>query len=188
VNRKEMILLDKQQDKEIETKAGEEELFDKMYFMDVTSMNKVMGKTSILSFLGVSLIGIMFSGVEWWVKGLFGLGSFLVFSFAYYDMKYFMGLRKNPFMLFPNRKVFRYFNEFEGNKEIDIMQIKEIKVYTRGKETFLWEIFLHNQKKEENVNVSGFDAQTLQEMMEDLKKINPNFAVTSNHDPKKKRG
>ncbi|WCK57738.1 hypothetical protein PP175_27265 (plasmid) [Aneurinibacillus sp. Ricciae_BoGa-3] len=153
----------------------------KIYFMDATQMAKVTGKGSLMAVLGISMFGIMFSGITWWAKALFGLGGLFAFVFTFYDMKYMMGLRKNPFQSSFNNKTFQYFNEFEGNKVLDVDQIREIKVYRRAKDAFLLEIFLNNKVREENVNIAGFDAQTKQEMLDDLKAMNPTILFTSYH-------
>ncbi|PLS19696.1 hypothetical protein CVD28_04595 [Bacillus sp. M6-12] len=174
---------------EIENKEQPEKLsFDKMYFFDLNKMTKTMGKTTLLVILGVVLFNFMFSDIQWWAKALVGLGSFLLVAFVYYDVKYMLGMKKNPFQIFPERKIFRYYNEFEGNKEIDITKIKEIKVYSRPKpeEIFLLEIFLHNKKKEENVNVAGFTQNTIHELMNDIRQFNSDYIITTNRDPKNK--
>ena len=161
--------------------------YDKMYFPDMSKYTKTMGKTTLLVLVGVLLINLMFSDVEWWAKTLFGAGAFLLGALTYYDVKYMMGVKKNPFMVFPEEKKMRYYNEFEGNKEIDIAKIKEIKVYSRvrPKETFLCEIFIEGQKNVENVNVSGFTEDVFQELLTDLRLFNSTFALTSGRDKKK---
>lgn len=185
-NRKGFRLVENQESQENQAMETDELGYDKMYFLDPSKMTKTMGKTTLLVILGVFMINILFSDIQWWAKGLFGLGALLLVAFVYYDVKYMLGLKKNPFMIFPEKKIFRYYNEFEGNKEIDITQIKEIKVYSRPKETFLWEVFVHNQKNEENVNISAYDEETLEELMTDLRRFNKNFIITSNREPKKK--
>jgi hypothetical protein len=187
LNREGIEPVENQDNKPVEQEI-EKLTYDKMYFFDLSKMTKTMGKTTLLVILGVFMVNVMMTDISWWAKGLFGLGAFLLVAFVYYDVKYMLGMKKNPFMIFPEKKILRYYNEFEGNKEIDITQIKEIKVYSRPRpeETFLLEVFLHNQKKEENVNVAGFTQSTINELMADIRQFNSDFVITTNRDPKTK--
>lgn len=162
--------------------------YDKMYFPEISKYIKTMGKTTLLAIVGVLLINMMWSDIIWWAKALFGAGSLLLVAFVFYDVKYMMGVKKNPFMLFPETKTFRYYNEFEGNKEIDMTKIKEVKVYSRVRpqETFLFEIFVEGQKQVENVNVSAFTEADIQELLGDFRLFNKNFELTKGKDKKKK--
>ena len=176
--------------KENQINQEEVEMFtyDKMYFPEISKYVKTMGKTTLLALVGVLLINMMWMDVAWWAKALFGAGSLLLVAFVYYDVKYMMGVKKNPFTLFPETKTFRYYNEFEGNKQIDMTKIKEVKVYSRvrPKETFLFEIFVEGQKQVENVNVSAFTEADVQELLEDFRLFNKTFELTKGRDKKNK--
>lgn len=163
--------------------------YDKMYFADLRKVYQTMGKLTLFVFLGVMLINVVMSGVPWWAIVLLIGGALLLVAFVFYDVKYMLGVKKNPFMLFHERKVFRYYNEYEGNKEIDITKIKEIKIYNRIKpeETFLLEIFVENQKDEENVNVSGYTQATIDEMLEHILQFNSKISITKNREEKTKQ-
>lgn len=160
--------------------------YDKMYFADLRKIYQTMGKLTLFVLLGVMLINVVMSGVPWWAIVLLIGGALLLVAFVFYDVKYMLGVKKNPFMLFHERKIFRYYNEYEGNKEIDITKIKEIKIYSRVKpeETFLLEIFVKNQKDEENVNVSGYTQATIEEMLEHILQFNSNISITKNREDK----
>lgn len=163
--------------------------YDKMYFADLRKVYQTMGKLTLFVFLGVMLINVVMSGVPWWAIVLLIGGALLLVAFVFYDVKYMLGVKKNPFMLFHERKIFRYYNEYEGNKEIDITKIKEIKIYNRVKpeETFLLEIFVENQKDEENVNVSGYTQATIDEMLEHILQFNSKISITKNREEKTKQ-
>lgn len=163
--------------------------YDKMYFADLRKVYQTMGKLTLFVFLGVMLINVVMSGVPWWAIVLLIGGTLLLVAFVFYDVKYMLGVKKNPFMLFHERKIFRYYNEYEGNKEIDITKIKEIKIYNRVKpeETFLLEIFVENQKDEENVNVSGYTQATIDEMLEHILQFNSKISITKNREEKTKQ-
>lgn len=177
-------------DKENQIKQEETERlnYDKMYFPEASKYIKTMGKTTLLAVVGVLLVNMMWTDIVWWAKVLFGAGSLLLVALVFYDVKYMMGVKKNPFMLFPKTNTFRYYNEFEGNKEINLTKIKEVKVYSRVRpqETFLFEIFVEGQKQVENVNVSAFREEDVQELLGDFRLFNASFELTKGRDKKSK--
>lgn len=160
--------------------------YDKMYFLSYPKYVKVISKLSLFGIIAIIFGNVMFQGIPWWAKALFGVGVLFLGILIYYDLKYIRGLKKHPFMIYPERKVFRYYNEFEGNKEIDITKIREIKIYYKQKEPNVIEMHIDNQKDTENVYLAGFDIPTINEMLQDMLSINPEIVITSK-EPKNKR-
>lgn len=177
-------------EKKVNSRKKKKELedygFSRMYFPELSKYTRSMGKATLLVILGFMLINMMRFELPWWAKTFFALGALLLFAFIYYDMKYMMGVKKNPFKVFPDKHILRYYNEFEGNKDVEIDKITEVKVYTRvrPKETYLLEVFVDEQKDVENINVSGFTDETISELLEDLQSINPKYKLSTNRESK----
>lgn len=155
---------------------------DRYFYLDVHQA--ISSKGTLTGLIGFLLIGLLFSGEVWWIKGLFSLGGIIFFFLTYLDVRYFLGLHKTPNRISSTTRSFRYYNEFEGNKEILIDQIREIKIYLRGKKAFLLEVFVDGEKHEENIRIDGLDTPSQQDLLDLLHALNPKIVFSTNRKTK----
>lgn len=160
----------------------------KHYFvLDDMIFFKLKSKLFLIYFVSIGLIGVLFANISIILKGIFLLCSIFLMILNWYRLKYIWGLKKNPFEIDFDKKTFKYFNEFRGLVNVDILNIRDIIFYSRNNKPYLIEIGIKGTSSIENVNTEGLDIYSIKNMTSELIKINPNILTKEIEKSKKIR-
>jgi len=164
----------------------ENENTSKFYFMDLQATMKLSGKLFLLALVESVVLAFLLNPNEWWAKIIIGLIGAVFFLFNYYDIRYYFGFRKNPYQLNETERTFKYYNEYEGVKIFSLDKMKAMKAFRNYNGIHLIEIKVEGDKMEQNINVSGIQQEVVKELIEDLKRMNPDMSYSENMPERKK--
>lgn len=162
-----------------------EEISTRAYSMHFNYPMKMKALLTLLAFmtLGVGWFFIQGGSVAWYLKA----GVALLYGFfllkKYYDIKYYFGVKKNLFIIDYENNAYSYFNEFEGVKTFNLSDMKRIKIFRNKGGIHLIEIITHNDKREQNINVSCLTQPDINDMVTTLRSLYPEVEFAENLPP-----
>ncbi len=107
-------------------------------------------------------------------KILFTLGGIILIIYGIYEIKYAIGAREYGIEIDLENKKVIYFEEFVGQRELDVEKIKEYKLYKKGKKIFMIEVYFDEEQKEkETINLTSFSGDDASSILRYMKQMNP---------------
>lgn len=162
-----------------------EKFSNRAYSMHFNYPMKIKALMTLLAFmtLGIGWFFVQGESVSWYLKG----GIALIYSFfvlkKFYDIKYYLGVKKNLFVIDKENNSYSYFNEFEGVKTFKLSDMKRIKIFRNKGGIHLIEIITTDGKREQNINVSCLTQKDINDMVMTLRSLYPEVEFAENLPP-----
>ena len=168
-----------------EQKKEEKEFLDIAYAMHYQYPFKMKAILSILALLTIGIC-MMFgygTNIAWYLKG----GVLLLYLFfllkKFYDYRYYLGVKKNLFIIDEVNDTYSYYNEFEGVKTFKLNTMKRIKIFRNKTGIHLIEIITNDGKREQNINVQCLSQEDIHDMVLNLRRLYPEVEYAENLPP-----
>lgn len=162
-----------------------EEISTRAYSMNFNYPMKIRGLMTLLAFMTIAIGWFFIQGesVAWYLK----LGIALIYGFfmlkKFYDIKYYLGVKNNLFIIDNENDSYSYFNEFEGVKTFKLSHMKRIKIFRNKNGIHLVEIITNDGAREQNINVSCLTQNDITDMVTTLRSLYPEVEFAENLPP-----
>lgn len=142
---------------------------------EINANKRIIFKSIFLFIISVVIMIIpfiaAFNGIG---KILFILGGIILIIYGIYEIKYAIGVREYGIEIDLENKKVIYFEEFVGQRELDVEKIKEYKLYRKGKKIFMIEVYFDEEQKEkETINLTSFGNDDVFSILRYMKQMNP---------------